>query len=149
MKCPYCRSTNLVRDTRNMDYDYDGESTVIKAVTGDYCSACGDVVLEDAESARVIDAMHTFHRKVNAPILKLLESHKYDSSAYSLCGACGANGLVHAVLPLSYTYKGVTAELPDVEGDYCTSCGEVILDKSNGDRYGLFVRDFRRRIDMP
>lgn len=148
MKCPYCKSASLVRDTRDMSYEYSPESTIIKAVTGDYCPKCGDVVLDTAESDRVTAEMHAFHRQVNAPLLTILESHKHEPSANPLCGSCGANALVHAVVPLTYSYKGVTGELPDVEGDYCTSCGEGILDEIDGERFSLFIRDFRQRIDM-
>ena len=46
MKCPVCAAAELVHDTRDMPYTYKGESTAIPAVTGDYCRACGEVVLD-------------------------------------------------------------------------------------------------------
>ena len=70
MKCPACDSTaELVHDTRDMPYTYKNESTVIPEVSGDYCTACGEVVLDMAESRRVSDAMRDFSKQVNAAIV--------------------------------------------------------------------------------
>ena len=52
MKCPTCAAAELVHDTRDMPYTYKGESTVIQAVTGDFCPACGEVIIDAAESSR-------------------------------------------------------------------------------------------------
>lgn len=46
MRCPACAKADLVRDTRDLGYNYKGESTTIPDVTGDYCPACGVVVLD-------------------------------------------------------------------------------------------------------
>lgn len=70
MKCPACDSkAKLVHDTRDMPYTYKGESTVISTVTGNFCTACGEVVLDMNESRRVSDAMRDFTRQVNAAIV--------------------------------------------------------------------------------
>lgn len=69
MKCPTCAAAELVRDTRDLPYTYKGETTTIPAVVGDYCPACGESVLDAAESARVSSAMLTFNREVNASIV--------------------------------------------------------------------------------
>ena len=66
MKCPACSAAKLVRDTRDMPYTYKGEETIIPAVTGDFCSACGEVVLELGESMRTSTAMLEFNKQVNA-----------------------------------------------------------------------------------
>lgn len=66
MKCPTCAAANLVRDARDMPYTYKGESTIIPTVRGDYCPACGEVVLDAAESTRVSAAMQDFNKQVNA-----------------------------------------------------------------------------------
>ncbi len=57
MKCPTCAETELVHDTRDISYTYKGESTIIPTVTGDFCPACGEVVLDAAESTRTSAAM--------------------------------------------------------------------------------------------
>ncbi len=69
MKCPSCGSAKLVRDTRDMPYTYKGETTVIPAVTGDYCPACDEAVLELAESVRTSAVMLAFNKEVNAAIV--------------------------------------------------------------------------------
>jgi HTH-type transcriptional regulator / antitoxin MqsA len=69
MKCPSCAEAELVHDTRDMPYTYKGESTVIPSVTGDYCPACGDAVLEVGESVRTSAAMLEFNKQVNASIV--------------------------------------------------------------------------------
>jgi HTH-type transcriptional regulator / antitoxin MqsA len=69
MKCPSCGAAELVRDTRDIPYTYKGESTIIPAVTGDFCPACGETVLEPGESARVSAMMLEFNKQVNASIV--------------------------------------------------------------------------------
>ena len=69
MKCPACGAAKLVRDTRDQPYTYKGESTVIPDVTGDYCPACGDAVLEMDESVRSSALMVKFNKQVNAAIV--------------------------------------------------------------------------------
>ena len=66
MKCPACGAAKLVRDTRDLPYTYKGESTVIPAVTGDFCSACSEAVLALGESMRTSTAMLEFNKQVNA-----------------------------------------------------------------------------------
>ena len=69
MQCLSCGAAELVSDTRDMPYTYKGESTTIPAVTGDYCPACGEVVLDKAESLRTSAAMLAFNKQVNAAIV--------------------------------------------------------------------------------
>ncbi len=69
MKCPVCGGAELVRDTRDMPYIYKGESTIISPVTGDFCPACGEAVLEKSESERISALMLGFNKQVNASIV--------------------------------------------------------------------------------
>ena len=69
MKCPSCAAAELVHDTRDMPYTYKGESTLIPDVTGDFCSACGETILDAAESVRISTAMLEFNKQVNAAIV--------------------------------------------------------------------------------
>lgn len=69
MKCPICAEAELVYDTRNVPYTYKGEQTNISAVTGDFCPACGEAVLDVAESARTSAEMLEFNKQVNALIV--------------------------------------------------------------------------------
>jgi HTH-type transcriptional regulator/antitoxin MqsA len=68
MKCPACGAAGLVREVRDLPYVYKGEATVIAAVAGRYCPACGEAVLGAAESARVSAEMLAFNRKINASV---------------------------------------------------------------------------------
>ena len=69
MKCPNCGKTKVVRDTRDLPYTYKGESTVIPSVTGDFCPACSEAVLDARESARTSALMLAFNKEVNASIV--------------------------------------------------------------------------------
>jgi HTH-type transcriptional regulator/antitoxin MqsA len=69
MKCPACGAAKLIRDTRDLPYTYKGETTVIPAVTGDFCPACAESILDAAESDRVMKEMREFSKQVNAAIV--------------------------------------------------------------------------------
>ncbi len=69
MKCPVCGQADLTRDTRDISYTYKGETTAIPSVTGDFCPACGEAVLEKDESLRVSMLMVEFNKQVNAAIV--------------------------------------------------------------------------------
>ena len=69
MKCPICAEAELVHDTRDIPYTYKGESTVIPAVTGDFCPACGEAILDATESARSSAMRLEFNKQVNASIV--------------------------------------------------------------------------------
>ena len=66
MKCPCCGVTELIHDTRDMLYLYKGETTTIPAVTGDFCSACGEVVLNREHGDRYSALIGQFQRQVNS-----------------------------------------------------------------------------------
>ncbi|MDD0974074.1 type II toxin-antitoxin system MqsA family antitoxin [Pseudomonas fontis] len=66
MKCPVCGAVELEASIRDLPYVYKGESLVIPAVSGEFCPACGEAVLDAAESARVSAAMLAFSRQVNS-----------------------------------------------------------------------------------
>ena len=69
MKCSVCGAAKLVRDTRDLPYTYKGETTIIPAVTGDFCPACAESILDAAESDRVMKEMREFSKQVNAAIV--------------------------------------------------------------------------------
>ena len=66
MKCPCCGAAELLHDTRDMPYVYKGETTLIPAVSGDFCPACGEVVLNREHGDRYSELMGLFQRQVNA-----------------------------------------------------------------------------------
>jgi len=69
MKCPSCGAAELVHDTRDLPYTYKSETTLIPQVTGEFCPACGEAVLDASQSRRVSGAMLTFNKQVNASIV--------------------------------------------------------------------------------
>ena len=69
MKCPLCAAAERMHDTRDLPYTYKGETTPIPAVTGDFCPACGEAILDAAESSRTSAAMLDFNKQVNASIV--------------------------------------------------------------------------------
>lgn len=69
MKCPVCGEADLIHDTRDISYTYKGERTTITAVTGDFCPACNESILDAAESERVMSEMQAFSKQVNAAIV--------------------------------------------------------------------------------
>jgi HTH-type transcriptional regulator / antitoxin MqsA len=69
MKCPVCGAAKLVHDTRDIPYTYKGESTVIPAVTADFCTACDESITDASETKRVMDLMLAFNKQINAAIV--------------------------------------------------------------------------------
>ncbi len=72
MKCPVCGAAELIHDTRDEIYTYKGETTVIAAVTGDYCPACGECITGPQETARTMGEMSAFEKQVNSAIVDRL-----------------------------------------------------------------------------
>ena len=66
MKCPVCGEAELIRDTRDLPYTYKGETTLIAAVTGDFCPSCSEAILDLGESTRTSESMLQFNKQVNA-----------------------------------------------------------------------------------
>ena len=69
MKCPTCGADELVHDTRDMAYSYQGVATTIPAVTADFCPACDESITDMAETERVMREMQAFNKQVNAAIV--------------------------------------------------------------------------------
>jgi HTH-type transcriptional regulator / antitoxin MqsA len=61
------------------------------------------------------------------------------------CPSCGAAELIHDTRGLPYTYKGEASVIPAVTGDFCPACGELVLDREHGDRYGELMGLFQRQ----
>ncbi|MBV5298238.1 MAG: type II toxin-antitoxin system MqsA family antitoxin [Rhodoferax sp.] len=69
MKCPCCGAAELIHDTRDQTYTYKGESTVIPDITGDFCPACAEVILDRVNGDRYSAAIGAFQKQVNASIV--------------------------------------------------------------------------------
>ncbi len=68
MKCPVCGTAELIHDTRDLPYTYKGETTVIPAVTADFCPACDESITDMAETDRVMREMRALNKQVNSAI---------------------------------------------------------------------------------
>ena len=66
MKCPCCGAAELTQDTRDIPYAYKGETTNIPEVTGEFCLACGEAVLDRAHGDRYSEMVGMFQRQINA-----------------------------------------------------------------------------------
>lgn len=66
MKCPCCGGAELIHDTRAVTYTYKGQTTTIQDVTGEFCPACDEVILNRLHGDRYSDEVGMFHRQVNA-----------------------------------------------------------------------------------
>ena len=67
--CPSCGAATMVHDTRDLPYTYKGETTTLPAVTGDFCTACDESILDAAQSRRSMQMMLAFTKQVNAAIV--------------------------------------------------------------------------------
>jgi HTH-type transcriptional regulator/antitoxin MqsA len=65
MKCPCCGAAELIHDTRDMPYIYKGETHTIPAVTGDFCPACGEVVLNLEHGDRYSELVGIFSNELS------------------------------------------------------------------------------------
>lgn len=66
MQCLMCGGAPLVQSTRDVPYTYKNEDTTIASVTGEFCGACGEYMLDPKESRRVSRLMLAFNQEVNA-----------------------------------------------------------------------------------
>ncbi|KAG8153504.1 type II toxin-antitoxin system MqsA family antitoxin [Burkholderia catarinensis] len=65
MKCPACGDAQLIRDTRNVTYTCHGHSTLIPHITGDFCPACGESVLDIENASRLGEAVTQFATQID------------------------------------------------------------------------------------
>jgi HTH-type transcriptional regulator/antitoxin MqsA len=64
------------------------------------------------------------------------------------CPICGKKGsLKRAQRNLPYVYKGKKTVIENVRGDFCKSCGEVILDMTEATRVDDLMLAFNRKVN--
>ena len=59
----------MKHEVRDIPYTYKGEVTAIPGVTGSFCPACDEIILDPTESARTSALMLEFNKQVNAAIV--------------------------------------------------------------------------------
>ena len=65
MQCPSCGAQGVRVESRDMSYHYRGLATVIHGVSGAFCAACSEAVLDEGVAERVAEAMQAFARQVD------------------------------------------------------------------------------------
>lgn len=63
------------------------------------------------------------------------------------CPSCGADELIRDTRDMPYTYKGQTTTIPAVTGNFCPACGEVTLNREQGDRYSELMGQFQHQVN--
>lgn len=63
------------------------------------------------------------------------------------CPSCGAAELLQDTRDIPFTYKGETTAIPSVTGGFCPACGEAVLNREHGDRYGELIGQFQRQVN--
>lgn len=63
------------------------------------------------------------------------------------CPICAEAELVHDTRDMPYIYKGESTILPEVTGDFCPACGEVVFDMNEAERTGTLIRDFNKQVN--
>ena len=58
--------TSLIHDIRDLPYTYKGETTMIPAVTADFCPACDESITDMAETERVMREMRAFNKQLTS-----------------------------------------------------------------------------------
>ena len=69
MKCPICGDAELVTDTRDVEYEYKGQKTTLKTVSGDFCDACGEIIMDARQGEYYMKQVAAFKRRVNSQIV--------------------------------------------------------------------------------
>ena len=62
------------------------------------------------------------------------------------CPSCAMADLVHDTRDLPYTYKSESTTIPEVTGDFCRSCGEVVMDMTESRRTSLAMRQMNDKM---
>jgi HTH-type transcriptional regulator/antitoxin MqsA len=68
MKCPVCGCAELCHETRDLAFTYKGKTMTIKAIEGDFCPACDEVILDRLNGDRYGAEMRSFKRQINEEI---------------------------------------------------------------------------------
>lgn len=63
------------------------------------------------------------------------------------CPSCGAAEMIPGPHDVTYTYKGVTTVVSNVQGDRCPACQELLLARDEGDRYSHAIAQFRQQVN--
>lgn len=63
------------------------------------------------------------------------------------CPSCATAELVHDTRDMPYSYKGESTVIPDVTGDFCPACGEVLTDPEESKRTMTLMLEFNKQVN--
>lgn len=67
MQCPICGSAELISDIKNIEYTYKGHSTVLENISGDFCQACDEIIMDQQQGDHYIQQINFFQQNINIP----------------------------------------------------------------------------------
>ncbi|MFN7918854.1 MAG: type II toxin-antitoxin system MqsA family antitoxin [Bryobacteraceae bacterium] len=62
------------------------------------------------------------------------------------CPSCGGARLKRDTRSIEYTYKGATTMFPAVRGEFCSSCGEIVLAPDESERVSAAMLEFNKLV---
>lgn len=62
--CPFCGQDSMQRETRKIEYEYKGETTLLDQ-PGEYCSSCDEGLLDPKDLKANRMELQTFHARVD------------------------------------------------------------------------------------
>ena len=63
------------------------------------------------------------------------------------CPICAEQELVPDTRDIDYSYKGESAKIFSVQGDFCPSCGEMILDSTEAAKVSAAMMEFNKQVN--
>ena len=63
------------------------------------------------------------------------------------CPICARQDLVFDTRDIDYAYKGELTKIPSVNGEFCPSCGEMILDSIEAVRVNAAMMEFNKQVN--
>jgi HTH-type transcriptional regulator/antitoxin MqsA len=63
------------------------------------------------------------------------------------CTNCGYDGTEVKTADVPYSYRGRDTVIRNVTGEYCPSCGETVLDKSDARRVSAAMVEFNTSVN--
>ena len=67
--CPECGALSPVHDTRDVTYTYKNQTTIVPALEGDFCGACGEITFARESGDLYGRAIAEFRRKVDGVLV--------------------------------------------------------------------------------
>ncbi|WP_374582703.1 type II toxin-antitoxin system MqsA family antitoxin [Pseudoduganella sp.] len=63
MKCPFCGRAELRRVVRDVALEFKDQHSMVADVSGDFCEACGEMILAEGETDRVGSALQELQQR--------------------------------------------------------------------------------------